>query len=88
MSIHILRSSGWHTATLIVVEGQFQVFQRLSSSVLVLKTVESRFMALNYQYVQMGQVQELAPRVGVKERKRQLHVRIMLLVCIHACACH
>jgi hypothetical protein len=32
----------------IIIEGQFQVFQRFSSSKLVLKTVESCFAALNY----------------------------------------
>jgi hypothetical protein len=37
-----------HTAILIIIKGQFQVFQRFSSSKLVLKTVESRFAALNY----------------------------------------
>jgi hypothetical protein len=32
----------------MIIEGQFQVFQRFSSSKLVLKTVESCFSALNY----------------------------------------
>ncbi len=32
----------------IIIEGQFQVLQRFSSSKLVLKTVESCFVALNY----------------------------------------
>ncbi len=36
------------TAILIIIEGQFQIFQRLSSSKLVLKTVESCFTVLNY----------------------------------------
>jgi hypothetical protein len=36
------------TAIPIIIEGQFQVFQRFSSSKLVLKTVESCFAALNY----------------------------------------
>jgi hypothetical protein len=36
------------TAILTIIEGQFQVFQRFTSSILVLKTVESRFAALNY----------------------------------------
>jgi hypothetical protein len=36
------------TAILIIIEGQFQVFQRFSSGKLALKTVESRFVALNY----------------------------------------
>jgi hypothetical protein len=36
------------TAILMIIEGQFQVIQRLSSSKLVLKTVDSRFVALNY----------------------------------------
>jgi hypothetical protein len=35
------------TAIPIIIEGRFQVFQRFSSSKLVLKTVESCFMALN-----------------------------------------
>jgi hypothetical protein len=34
------------TAILIIIEGQFQVLQRFSSSNLVLKAVESCFMAL------------------------------------------
>ncbi len=37
-----------HTAIPIIIEGQFQVFQRFSSSKLVLKTVESCFVAHNY----------------------------------------
>ncbi len=37
-----------NTAIPIIFEGQFQVLQRFSSSKLVLKTVESCFMALNY----------------------------------------
>ncbi len=36
------------TAILIIIEGQFQIFQRFSSSKLVLRTVESCFVALNY----------------------------------------
>ncbi len=36
------------TAILIIIEGQFQTFQRYSSSKLVLKTVKSCFVALNY----------------------------------------
>ncbi len=35
------------TAIPIIIEGRFQVFQRFSSSKLVLKTVESCFMTLN-----------------------------------------
>ncbi len=37
-----------YTAIPIIIEGQFQAFQRFSSSKLVLKTVESCFAALNY----------------------------------------
>ncbi len=37
-----------YTAIPIIIEGRFQVFQRFSSSKLVLKTVESCFTALNY----------------------------------------
>ncbi len=37
-----------YTAILMIFEGQFQVFQRFSSSKLVLKTVESCFAGLNY----------------------------------------
>ncbi len=36
------------TAIPIIIEGQFQVFQRFSSSKLVLQTVESCFVTLNY----------------------------------------
>ncbi len=36
------------TAIPIIIEGLFQAFQRFSSSKLVLKTVESCFVALNY----------------------------------------
>ncbi len=36
------------TAILIIIEGQFQVFRRFSSSKLVLKSVGSRFTTLNY----------------------------------------
>jgi hypothetical protein len=37
-----------HTAIPIIIEGRFQVSQRFSSSKLVLKAVESCFVALNY----------------------------------------
>jgi hypothetical protein len=37
-----------YTAILIIIEGLLQVLQRFSSSKLVLKTVGSRFAALNY----------------------------------------
>ncbi len=40
--------SDWPTAILIITEGQFQVFQRFYNSKLVLKTVKSHFVALNY----------------------------------------
>ncbi len=36
------------TAIPIIIEGLFQVFQRFASSKLVLKTVESCFVTLNY----------------------------------------
>ena len=36
------------TATLIIIEGHLKVFQQFSSSKLVLKTIESCFVALNY----------------------------------------
>jgi hypothetical protein len=36
------------SSTCKIIEGQFQAFQRFSSSKLVLKTVESCFVALNY----------------------------------------
>ncbi len=36
------------TAILTIFEGRFPIFQRFSSSKLVLKTVKSRFVALNY----------------------------------------
>jgi hypothetical protein len=36
------------TAIPIIIEGQLQDFQRFSSSKLVLQTVESCFVALNY----------------------------------------
>jgi hypothetical protein len=36
------------TAILTIIEGQFQFFQRLSRSKLLLKTIEDRFTALNY----------------------------------------
>jgi hypothetical protein len=38
----------YHTVTPIIFEGQFQVVQRFSSSKLVLKAVETCFVALNY----------------------------------------
>ncbi len=37
-----------YTAILILIEGQLQAFQRFSRSKLVLKTVESCFVTLNY----------------------------------------
>ncbi len=37
-----------NTAILIIIEGRFQAFQRISRSKLVLQTVGSRFAALNY----------------------------------------
>jgi hypothetical protein len=42
------RHSSYNTAIPIIIEGQFQVFQRFSSSKLVLEAVESCFVALNY----------------------------------------
>ena len=36
------------TAFFIIIEGQFQMFQRFSGSKLSLKAVSSRFVALNY----------------------------------------
>jgi hypothetical protein len=36
------------TAILTIIEGQFHIFERFLSSKLVLKTVESGFVALNY----------------------------------------
>jgi hypothetical protein len=39
-----------YTAIPIIIEGPFQVFQRFSGSKLVLKTVESCSMALNYYH--------------------------------------
>ncbi len=46
LTIHYYASGS--TAIPIIIEGSFQVFQRFSSSKLVLKTVESCFVALNY----------------------------------------
>jgi hypothetical protein len=37
-----------HSYTLIIIEGQFRIFQRFASSKLVPKTVYSSFAALNY----------------------------------------
>ncbi len=50
MCIYVFWFAGWSsvTAILIIIEGQVQVFQRFSSSKLVLKAVGSRFEALNY----------------------------------------
>ncbi len=48
---NLLRESSMglvHSAILIIIERQLQDFQRFSSSKLVLKTIESRFAALNY----------------------------------------
>ncbi len=42
------KSTYFGTAIPIIIEGQFQIFQRFSRSKLVLKAVESCFMALNY----------------------------------------
>jgi hypothetical protein len=44
----LLRNGSDDTAIPIIIEGWFQVFQRFSSSKLVLQTVESCFVALNY----------------------------------------
>jgi hypothetical protein len=38
----------------IIIAGQLPVFQRFSSSKLVLKTVESRYADLNHQVMQTG----------------------------------
>ncbi len=58
------------TAILIIFEGQFQAFQRFPSTKLVLKTVESRFAALNYY------------ENGSTWTKRQRHV-ILIRTYIH-----
>jgi hypothetical protein len=42
------RAQNTRTAILMIIEGQFQAFQQFSSSKLVLKSVESCFVALNY----------------------------------------
>ncbi len=49
-TIPVLQHTHTHydTAIPIIIEGQFQVFQRFSCSKLVLKTVESCFVAFNY----------------------------------------
>jgi hypothetical protein len=47
-SISELKIMMCSTAIPIIFEGRFQVFQRFSSNKLVLKTVESCFVALNY----------------------------------------
>ncbi len=43
-----MRTNCTPTAILMIIEGQFQTFQRFSSGKLVLKAVESCFVALNY----------------------------------------
>jgi hypothetical protein len=43
-----IRFSSANTAILIIIEGQLQAFQRFPSSKLVLQTVGSRFVTLNY----------------------------------------
>ncbi len=55
-----------HTAILTITEGQFQVFQRFTSSKLVLQTVESCFAALKY-YENGGEKRRtLKNRVGAR----------------------
>jgi hypothetical protein len=46
--IHRLLGMTGTLAILTIIEGQFQVFQRFSSSILVLKSVKGRFAALCY----------------------------------------
>jgi hypothetical protein len=46
--VHMTLIISLSTAILIIIEGQFQVFQRFPSSKPVLKTVESCFVALTY----------------------------------------
>ncbi len=48
LKILLLSDIQSHTAILIIIEGQLQVFQQFSSSKLVIKTVESCYTALNY----------------------------------------
>jgi hypothetical protein len=57
-----IRAVSGCTAILIIIEGQFQLFQRLSSSKLVLRTVDNRFEALNhYENGSIGRTPALAP---------------------------
>ena len=47
--IHVLNNVDTEaTAILIMIEGQFQVFQRFSSSKLLLTTVKRHFVTLTY----------------------------------------
>jgi hypothetical protein len=63
------------TAISTIFEGRFQVFQRFSRSKLVLKTVKSRFVALNYY----GN--------GSMEHHYLLAGEYTIPVCVRACEC-
>ncbi len=56
LHLHAECTSPTGTAIPIIIEGQFQAFQRFSSSKRVLKTVENRSTALNYYGVGSSRV--------------------------------
>jgi hypothetical protein len=69
----------WFAAIIIIIEGQFQVFQRISSSKLVLKTVENRFAALK-DFVRMAASrQTVGKRLKKKRPKWLLFLKVALL---------
>jgi hypothetical protein len=88
------------TAIPIIIEGRFQVFQRFSSSKLVLKTVESCFAALNYYgngstrrtgrlvvCISMFCIEDksVAPHRCLK--RKYVYMYVCLCVCMYAHAC-
>jgi hypothetical protein len=70
------------TAIPIIIEGRFQVFQRFSSSKLVLKTVESCFAALNY-YGNGSMWMHVCKQYGYIDNR--LFVHTYMHVCVYAC---
>jgi hypothetical protein len=74
---HIGIQMNLHTAIPIPTEGRFQVFQRLSGSKLVLRTLKKRYAALNYHENGSTAACHYSYGLGLFLRTREYTHRIM-----------
>ena len=75
------------TAILITMEGLFQVFQRFSSSKLVLKTVGSRFAALNCYEHGSRTIYYWRNIESIQNHSTKAQVWILSYVCMYVSLC-